>query len=252
MLAGESFKIRITVLNETSLLDSKHSLIFKQLKILITAGGTKIPIDDVRHLGNMSKGTFGTMLAQACISEEMGHEVILFNNPESPKLLFKVVGKGPNTSWDHLKNLHFSTYDEYAQGIEEIVEKENPQIVFCSAAVSDYGVKKVEGKISSQGPLTLELIPLPKILPTIKRGIFPQKVVGFKLLSNASDQEMEKAAHHTLEKGNCDIVAANDLARIKEGKRGYTLFTTQNRYEIKSGRNMPIRFLRKILNILYH
>src|SRR6218665_2403808 len=33
------------------------------MKVLLTSGGTKIPIDKVRHIGNMSKGTFPTKIA---------------------------------------------------------------------------------------------------------------------------------------------------------------------------------------------
>ena len=34
------------------------------MKILITSGGTKVKIDQVRHIGNMSKGTFGSKIAE--------------------------------------------------------------------------------------------------------------------------------------------------------------------------------------------
>jgi phosphopantothenoylcysteine synthetase/decarboxylase len=33
------------------------------MNVLITAGGTRVPIDNVRHIGNMSSGAYGSLLA---------------------------------------------------------------------------------------------------------------------------------------------------------------------------------------------
>jgi phosphopantothenoylcysteine synthetase/decarboxylase len=44
------------------------------MKILITSGGTKIPIDTVRDITNMSTGTFGTKIAEECLRK--GHDVL--------------------------------------------------------------------------------------------------------------------------------------------------------------------------------
>ena len=41
------------------------------MKVLITSGGTKVPIDTVRHIGNMSSGTFGAKIAFQLL--ELGH-----------------------------------------------------------------------------------------------------------------------------------------------------------------------------------
>lgn len=43
------------------------------MKILITSGGTKIPLDSVRHIGNMSSGTMGREIALAALEKK--HEV---------------------------------------------------------------------------------------------------------------------------------------------------------------------------------
>ena len=42
--------------------------------ILITSGGTKVYIDEVRHVGNMSSGRFGADLAREAL--RLGHTVI--------------------------------------------------------------------------------------------------------------------------------------------------------------------------------
>ncbi len=39
------------------------------MKILITSGGTRVPIDSVRSITNMSKGTYGKNLLVECVNE---------------------------------------------------------------------------------------------------------------------------------------------------------------------------------------
>ena len=41
------------------------------MRILITSGGTKVMIDGVRHISNMSKGTFGSAICKSFL--EKGH-----------------------------------------------------------------------------------------------------------------------------------------------------------------------------------
>ena len=49
------------------------------MKVLITSGGTKVPIDTVRHIGNMSSGTFGAKIAFQLL------ELIFNNMNKNPK-----------------------------------------------------------------------------------------------------------------------------------------------------------------------
>ncbi len=43
------------------------------MRVLITSGGTKVPIDSVRHIGNMSSGTFGAKIGYEAL--RAGHNV---------------------------------------------------------------------------------------------------------------------------------------------------------------------------------
>lgn len=64
------------------------------MKILVTSGGTKIPIDKVRDITNMSKGTFGSKIATELL--KLGHEIIFFKakNSKSPfKFDYNFFGK---------------------------------------------------------------------------------------------------------------------------------------------------------------
>ena len=49
------------------------------MKVLITAGPTREPIDPVRFLSNRSSGKMGYALAAAALAQ--GHEVVLISGP---------------------------------------------------------------------------------------------------------------------------------------------------------------------------
>jgi phosphopantothenoylcysteine decarboxylase/phosphopantothenate--cysteine ligase len=52
------------------------------LKILITSGGTKIPIDAVRYITNMSSGTFGAKIATQALKHNL---IVHFLHAENSK-----------------------------------------------------------------------------------------------------------------------------------------------------------------------
>ena len=62
-----------------------------------------------------------------------------------------------------------------------------------AAAVSDFGVSNyVSGKIRSTDEMKIELEPLPKLIGAVKTIQHKTKLVGFKLLVNSTDEELEK------------------------------------------------------------
>ena len=107
------------------------------MNILITAGGTIVKIDDVRHIGNFSTGSFPAKIANASLLK--GHEVIYLHakNAKIP------------TANRKLKLIAYETYDDYANELKKILNKNSIDIAFLGAAVSDYGVKRHKGKIPS-------------------------------------------------------------------------------------------------------
>ena len=208
------------------------------MKILITSGGTQIPIDSVRHIGNMSSGRAGSELATAFLKQ--GYEVYYFHSrnshtPISMKVDLSKVGEFEefnniivkyNEIKPYLENYHeksYLTYDDYSNGVVEYIKEVNPDIIVASAAVSDYGVEKHEGKISSANGMSLNFVPLDKVLPKMKSACPTAKLIGFKLLVDATDEQLKTAAMKTMACG-CHKVAANDLSNIKKGVRQYTVF----------------------------
>lgn len=203
------------------------------MKILVTSGGTIIPIDSVRRITNMSKGTFGSKIATELL--KMGHEVLFFmaKGSKSPyRFTVDMLKQGDELASDTLspirkllvykdnyKEMEYSTFDDYRNRLERWIKIERPDIVMLTAAVSDYGVENpIEGKIRSNDMLTIKLTQLPKIIHLIKTWHSTCKLVGFKLLVNSKPNQLVDAAKRSISENGCDMIVANDLADIKDGK----------------------------------
>lgn len=204
------------------------------MKILITSGGTKVKIDQVRSITNMSRGTFGSRLAEEAefgISEldELYQEVrgndVIFFHAENSKLPF---GNGEGL----VRLVSFDTFDDYCLKLENLIKTEKPEVVILAAAVSDYGVANyVDGKIRSNSNMIIELKPLPKIISKIKEWEPNTYLVGFKLLVDSTEEELISAAKLSIEKNKCDLVVANDLIDIKNNNHKLTLVYSNEKIE---------------------
>ena len=211
------------------------------MKILVTSGGTKVPIDRVRDITNMSTGTFGSKIAAELL--KLQQEVYFFKAKGS-KTPFKVeidLAKGYNDSnieaWTkaHLdaiekmkdtvallkryKEMEYRTFEEYKERLERVIKIEQPDVVVLAAAVSDYGVANfVEGKMRSNNDYKIVLEQLPKLIYFIKEWMPTTKLVGFKLLVGSKDYQLIDAAKRSIADNKCHMIVANDLADIKDSK----------------------------------
>jgi phosphopantothenoylcysteine decarboxylase/phosphopantothenate--cysteine ligase len=167
-------------------------------RILVTAGGTREPLDPVRFLGNRSSGKQGVALALAAAAR--GAEVTLVGA--------NLEVAAPSS----VSVLHVSTTLELER--ETTTAAAAADIVIMAAAVSDYRPENVaDGKIKkeTQGDrLTLELVKNPDILTELS-AVRPagQVIVGFAA-------ETEQDAAHLLELGRakiarkgCDLLVLN-------------------------------------------
>lgn len=170
-----------------------HNKDLKGLKILVTSGPTLEYIDPIRIITNKSSGRMGVEIAREA-----------FFRGANVKL---VHGAGPHAPPSYLNATHVETGGEMLAA----VEKESFDVFISAAAVSDFTVKKADKKIDSSKPLSLKLIPVPKILEKVKnRRAFK---VGFKALHNATKEELLKAAAKSLKNYNLDLVVANDVSK---------------------------------------
>jgi phosphopantothenoylcysteine decarboxylase/phosphopantothenate--cysteine ligase len=181
------------------------------MKILITSGGCKVPIDDVRHIGNFSSGRYGAELAKAFYVAN--HNVIHFGEKGSAQVLYD---ESFDNTEGHYSFRSYKDYFEYLK-VKDIIKEEQPDIIISAAAISDYIVDKTEGKISSdQDELTIKLKKGEKVIKSFRELAPNAYIVGFKLLVSPSKEETYEAIKKQI--SYVDMVVYNDLTKLREGK----------------------------------
>ena len=197
------------------------------MKILITSGGTKIPIDRVRSITNMSKGTFGSRIADAfytklfndqVMSRDFSHKIIFFMAKGSKRPMRQSIDNEYfDSGVDIMKYVEYSTFDEYKAGIEKLLSEEKFDIIVVAAAVSDYGVANYyNGKYRSrEDDMCIKLVKLPKILPIMRKLAPDSTICGFKLLVDSTEDELLDAMKRQISESDVDLVIGNDLQDIK-------------------------------------
>lgn len=213
------------------------------MKVLLTSGGTKIPIDSVRHIGNMSKGTFPTKIALEGMSSHKWNLNFLYSEGSKAPHLLDVdllkMGSGEvSNKMFNLSNIidrsggyiskTYKDFNTYFSTLHSEIESFDPDVIVLAAAVSDYGTVPMDGKIRTSNDLSIHLYPLPKIISTVKEKFPNKKLVGFKLLVNSSDDELVDAARSSIIKNGCDFVVANDLRDIKNNNHRVLIVSKDN------------------------
>ena len=211
------------------------------MKILITSGGTKVPIDRVRSITNMSRGTFGSRIADAFFDRGLCAFFSQDKDAEIEKITFFMAKGSKHPTLQSIHNdtyetgyrpneyIEYSTFDEYKEGIERLLKNEHDDIIVVAAAVSDYGVANYyNGKYRSrEDDMCIKLVKLPKILP-IMRELAPTSVIcGFKLLVDSTDAELVAAMKKQVEESGVDLVVGNDLRDIKNDDHRLLIMTTE-------------------------
>jgi phosphopantothenoylcysteine decarboxylase/phosphopantothenate--cysteine ligase len=168
-------------------------------RVLVSAGGTREPIDPVRFISNRSSGKQGHAVAQA--AAERGAEVVLVTAASLPAPAgVKVVRV------------------ETAAQMEEAMLEHAPDadVVVMAAAVADFRPKSpADRKLSkSEGVPDVVLEPTPDILAELagrrRRG---QVVVGFA----AETHELAARAANKLRAKGVDLMVANDVSAAGVG-----------------------------------
>lgn len=166
------------------------------MKLLVTAGPTREPIDPVRYLSNRSSGRMGYAIAEAAVSRD--HEVVLITGP---------VNLDPPANCEIIS---VETAREMYQAVQSNILSCDAAIL-C-AAVADYRVAEVAPeKIKKHSDtLTLRLEKTDDILGSCRSAFgFRGILVGFA----AETENLESNARRKLEKKDCDLLMANDVSR---------------------------------------
>ncbi|MFM7261888.1 MAG: phosphopantothenoylcysteine decarboxylase [bacterium] len=206
------------------------------VRVLVTAGPTEEPIDEVRFLGNRSSGRMGVALAHAFA--DAGVEVRLALGP---------IRVAPPTH-DRVAVLPFRT----SHDLEELLVRELPaaDVVVMAAAVADYRPQRVEvGKLRRTGDgLHLQLESVPDLLATTLAHRKPgARVFGFAL---EPTERLRSSALEKLERKALAGIVANPLETMDAADIDGTLFLRDGRVLHPVGRLSKDDFARWLAPIL--
>jgi phosphopantothenoylcysteine decarboxylase/phosphopantothenate--cysteine ligase len=171
--------------------------------VVVTAGGTREPIDGVRALVNRSSGKMGFALAAE--AARRGATVTLVSGPAS-------LATPPG-----VRRLDVETALEMRAAV--LAELPRASVVVMAAAVADFRpADPVAGKIKKEelpagAGLELRLVQNPDILAEISRERGARIVVGFA----AESRDVIANARRKLARKGCDLIVANDVSRSDAG-----------------------------------
>jgi phosphopantothenoylcysteine decarboxylase/phosphopantothenate--cysteine ligase len=165
------------------------------LTVLVTAGGTREPVDPVRFLGNRSSGKMGHAIADE--AARRGFQVTL-------------VTASDRSALPAVKVVAVETADEMAEAVDSV----DADIAIMAAAVADFRpADSSSDKISrSAGLDSIKLAPNPDILASVVARELRPFVVGFA----AETGDLDRAVEKTLRK-KVDLLVYNDVSEPGSG-----------------------------------
>ncbi len=175
-------------------------------KIVVSAGGTREPIDPVRYITNRSSGKQGYAITQAAL-DAGAREVILISTVDLPLPLGATLIPVGSAESMLTAVLQHTT---------------NTDALIMAAAVADFrpaavAEQKIKKKEDDNSGLTLDLIRNSDILLAIKQQReqtgSPRVVVGFA----AESENLLKNAQSKLDRKGLDLLVANDISATDAG-----------------------------------
>lgn len=175
------------------------------VKILITAGGSREAMDDVRYLGNRSTGRTGALIAAEAVRRF--HTVYLLKGEGS-------ISPAP---WaDDTGLLQQVTYTSATDLLEkglELMGRHTFDAIIAAAAVADFAPERQKGKVSSnRDEWTLVLRPTPKVIDRLAASAPQATLVIFKLEATQEQHQLVVRAQATMNRVGADLAVANFAA----------------------------------------
>jgi phosphopantothenoylcysteine decarboxylase/phosphopantothenate--cysteine ligase len=170
----------------------------RDLEVLISAGGTREPIDSVRYIGNSSSGRMGLALAAAA-AERGAHVTLIAANVALP-------------TPPGVERRDVSTAAELARACEQ--EFPSCDVLLMAAAVADFApAVAANGKLKKSQREHLELVlePTADVLAGLAAARRPgQTLVGFA--AEHGQGALEHARGKLIDK-HLDAIVVNDISR---------------------------------------
>jgi phosphopantothenoylcysteine decarboxylase/phosphopantothenate--cysteine ligase len=185
-------------------LDSGAAALARDLagqRVVISAGGTREPLDPVRYLGNRSSGLQGWALAR--VAAARGAEVVLVAANVDAPAPFGV------------RLVPVGTADELRTAMH--AESREADVVVMSAAVADFRPATVAAtklkKGSAAEPSAVPLVRNADVLAELVAGRRPgQLVVGFAAETGDDEGDVLTHGRAKLARKGCDLLVVNDVS----------------------------------------
>jgi phosphopantothenoylcysteine decarboxylase/phosphopantothenate--cysteine ligase len=195
------------------------------MRVVVTAGATREPIDPVRFISNHSSGRMGVAIADA--ARRRGAEVTL------------VAGHLEVAAPIGVRRIDASTVDEMRDAVASSLS--DADVLIMAAAPADFRPSDSRNtKIKKDGGFSsIELSPTDDILASTAASRKKNAViVGFAL----ETQDLLKNAKAKLEKKNLDMIVANDAT--EEGA-GFRVSTNRVTLITRDGKTEEIPLMQK-------
>ncbi len=206
---GRMSEPELIVAQALALVDGRDDL--RGIRALVTAGGTREPIDPVRFIGNRSSGRQGVAVAVA--AADRGAEVRLIVAHVDDGVLAEI---GPRS---RITIERVGTAAELTRATQDAAS--DADVVVMAAAVADYRVAEVadlkRSKEDADGPqISLELVETEDILAgLVASRADGQTVVGFAAETATDAAELRERGRRKRRRKGVDLLAVNEVGWSK-------------------------------------
>ena len=208
------------------------------MNVVVTGGGTLAPIDDVRHIANLSSGRFSALISEACLARGANVWHVYAPGAQTPferEARFNLASADPGAEFArlmalratwidarerlHLVPLHQGTVADYGANLERVLRSQPVDVVFLAMAASDFEPAPFPGKLESErDTLLIHAQRTRKVIQSVRDWAPGAYLVGFKLLSRAEESELIRQAESACLTNRADLTVANDLQTLRAGR----------------------------------
>ena len=187
------------------------------MKVIVTSGATREPIDSVRFISNLSSGRTGAAICEALTAR--GFQVT------------QVAGVDSAQAAGVVRRESFTDHASLDAALRRLARDSACVAVIHAAAVGDFAVADPtpDAKIESGREIEVKLQPTQKIIDKILgyAGNPNLILVGFKLTHDPDAGAQARAARELLKRSRARYVVQNDVSTLTEGEE-HVFFVHEN------------------------
>jgi phosphopantothenoylcysteine synthetase/decarboxylase len=187
------------------------------MKVVVTSGATREPIDSVRFISNLSSGRTGAAICEALTAR--GFQVT------------QVAGQDSAQAAGVARRESFTDHASLDSALRRLARDTACVAVVHAAAVGDFAVAEPtpDAKIESGQEIAIKLQPTHKLIDKILgyAGNTNLILIGFKLTHDPDPGAQARAARELLKRSRARYVVQNDVSTLAEGEE-HLFFVHEN------------------------